>query len=130
MYVVRKSSEYKPVRTNNKQQRTPWSESASELYRQSDRCFSEKLMPTFADRECHVASMTFLRPYSRFSKPEPLLFLSSSFSIVLTRLSGPCFRLTTSQLAPGIEPGLLDLYPGSQTTTPQRRSTSRNSSSL
>jgi hypothetical protein len=28
-----------------------------------------------------------LRPYSRFSRPEPLLFLSSSSSIVLTRLN-------------------------------------------
>jgi hypothetical protein len=30
-----------------------------------------------------------LQPYSRISRPEPLLFLSSSSSIVLTRLSGP-----------------------------------------
>jgi hypothetical protein len=29
------------------------------------------------------------RPYSRFSRPEPLLFLPCSSSIVLTRLSGP-----------------------------------------
>jgi hypothetical protein len=29
------------------------------------------------------------RPYSRFSRPKPLLFLSSSSSIVPTRLSGP-----------------------------------------
>jgi hypothetical protein len=29
------------------------------------------------------------RPYSRFSRQEPLLFLSSSSSVVLTRLSGP-----------------------------------------
>jgi hypothetical protein len=29
-----------------------------------------------------------LWPYSRISRPEPLLFLSSSSSIVLTRLSG------------------------------------------
>jgi hypothetical protein len=33
-----------------------------------------------------------LRPYSRLSRPEPLLFLPSSYSIVLTRLSGPRFR--------------------------------------
>jgi hypothetical protein len=38
-----------------------------------------------------------LRPYSRFSRPEPLLFLSSSSSVVLTRLSGPRSRPTTSQ---------------------------------
>jgi hypothetical protein len=29
-----------------------------------------------------------LRPYSRFSRPEPLLFLPSSSSVVLARLSG------------------------------------------
>jgi hypothetical protein len=33
-------------------------ESASELYRPSDRRLSAKLVPTFADRECHVVSMT------------------------------------------------------------------------
>jgi hypothetical protein len=30
-----------------------------------------------------------LRPYSRLSRLQPLVFLSSSFSVVLTRLSGP-----------------------------------------
>jgi hypothetical protein len=38
-----------------------------------------------------------LRPYSGISRPESLLFLPSSFSIVLTRLRGPRFRPTTSQ---------------------------------
>jgi hypothetical protein len=37
------------------------------------------------------------RPYSRFSRPEPLLLLPSSPSVVLTRLSGPRSRPTTSQ---------------------------------
>jgi hypothetical protein len=41
----------------------PWSESASELYRQSDRRFSAKWLPTFADKGCHVVSVT--DPYSR-----------------------------------------------------------------
>jgi hypothetical protein len=43
-----------------------------------------------------------------FSRPEPLLFLPSSSSIVLTRLSGPRCRPTTSQkdlVVPAIEPG-------------------------
>jgi hypothetical protein len=31
----------------------------------------------------------FLRPYSRLSRPEPLLFLPSSSSVALTRLSDP-----------------------------------------
>jgi hypothetical protein len=59
---------------------------------------SEKLVPTFADREVPCGQRNgSLRPYSRLSGPEPLLFLPSSSSIVLTRLSGPCSRLTTAQ---------------------------------
>jgi hypothetical protein len=46
----------------NKKQ-TPWSESASELYRPSDRRLSAKWLPTFADRGCHVVSVT--DPYGR-----------------------------------------------------------------
>jgi hypothetical protein len=38
-----------------------------------------------------------LRPYSLISRPEPLLFLPSSSSVVLTRLSGPRSGTTTSQ---------------------------------
>jgi hypothetical protein len=38
-----------------------------------------------------------LRPYSRLSRPEPLLFLPNSSSFVLTRLIGPRSRPTTSQ---------------------------------
>jgi hypothetical protein len=34
---------------------------------------------------------------SRFSRPEPLLFHSSSSSAILTRLSGPRSRASTSQ---------------------------------
>jgi hypothetical protein len=36
-----------------------------------------------------------LRPYSRISRPEPLLLLPSSSSVALTRLSGPRSRRTT-----------------------------------
>jgi hypothetical protein len=42
---------------------TPWSESASELYRPSDRSLSAKWLPTFADKGCHVVGVT--DPYSR-----------------------------------------------------------------
>jgi hypothetical protein len=45
----------------NKQ--TPWSESASELYRPSDRRLAAKWLPTFADKGCHVVSET--DPYGR-----------------------------------------------------------------
>jgi hypothetical protein len=42
---------------------TPWRESASELYRPSNRRLSAKLMPIFADRGCHMVSVT--DPYCR-----------------------------------------------------------------
>jgi hypothetical protein len=53
-------------------------------------------------------------PYGRildFLDKEPLLFLSSSSSVVLTRLSGPRSRPTTFFCleVPGIEPGSADL---------------------
>jgi CBS-domain-containing membrane protein len=38
------------------------SESVSELYRPSDRCLSATLVPTFADRGCHVVGV--MDPYS------------------------------------------------------------------
>jgi hypothetical protein len=38
--------------------KTPWSESASKLYRPSGRRLSAKWFPTFVDRECHVARVT------------------------------------------------------------------------
>jgi hypothetical protein len=43
--------------------KTPWSESASELYLPSDRRLSAKGLPTFVDRGCHVVSVT--DPYGR-----------------------------------------------------------------
>jgi hypothetical protein len=43
--------------------KNPWPESASELYPPSDRRLSAKLVPTFADRGCHVVSVT--EPYGR-----------------------------------------------------------------
>jgi hypothetical protein len=74
-------------KTKNK---TPWPESRSELYRLSNRQLSMKLVP----RGQRDGS---LWPYSRLSRLEPLLFLPSSSSIVLTRLSGSRSRPTISQ---------------------------------
>jgi hypothetical protein len=68
----------------------------------------------------------FLRPYARLSRPEPLLFLPSSSSVVLTRLSGPRSRPSTSQkiwYRRESNPGPLYLQPGTLSTRPQRRST-------
>jgi hypothetical protein len=68
------------------------------LYRQSGRRLSAKLVSTFCgQRVLRGQRGESLRPYSRFSKPEPLLFLSSSSRIVLTRLSGSRSRPTTTQ---------------------------------
>jgi hypothetical protein len=44
-------------------QLTPWPESASEIYRPSDRRLLTKLVPTFADRGCHAVGVT--DPFSR-----------------------------------------------------------------
>jgi hypothetical protein len=62
--------------------KTSVAESASELYRPSYSRLSAKLVP----RGYRDGS---LWTYSRISRQEPLLFLSSSPSVVLTRLSGP-----------------------------------------
>jgi hypothetical protein len=68
------------IRTAIRGWRTPWPESASELYWPIGSSLSAKLVPIFAG-----AGATWL------------LFLSSSSSIALTRLSGPRSRPTTSQ---------------------------------
>jgi hypothetical protein len=79
-----------------KNKQTPRSESASELYRPSDRRLSAKWLPTCADRRCQVVSVT--DPYgriSRFSRQEPLLFYQVAPQFVLTRLSAPRSSPTT-----------------------------------
>jgi hypothetical protein len=76
---------------------TLWPHSVIKLYRLSDRRLLAKLVPTFADRECHVVSVTDPYGCNLGFRLEPPFFLSSSSSIVLTRLSGPCSRPTASQ---------------------------------
>jgi hypothetical protein len=50
-------------------------QSASELYRPSDRRLLAKIVPTFADRGCHMVSATDPpRSLIRFSWPEPQLY--------------------------------------------------------
>jgi hypothetical protein len=91
--------------------KTPWSESASELYRPSDHRLSAKWLPTFADTGAtwsawQIPTAVFSVFYTRAAT-----FLSSSSSVVLMRLSGPHSRPTTFFLlvVPGIEPGPPDL---------------------
>jgi hypothetical protein len=62
----------------NKKTETPWSEDANELYRPSDRRLSAKWLPTFADRVPRGQRGGSLRPYSRFSRQEPLLFYQAA----------------------------------------------------
>jgi hypothetical protein len=71
--------------------------SASEVYRPCGRRLSMKLVLTFPDRGVPRGERDeSLWPYSRLSRPEPLLFLPSSSSVVLISLSGPLSRPTTS----------------------------------
>jgi CBS-domain-containing membrane protein len=55
-------NEFKVIETTcptaSKETKTPWPESASELYRLSDRRLSAELVPNFTDRGCHVVSVT------------------------------------------------------------------------
>jgi hypothetical protein len=75
---------HKPDIVMNIEIKIPWSESASELYQPSDRRLSAKLVPTFADRGCHVVSVTDLygltlgfldRSHYFFFKVAPQLYL-------------------------------------------------------
>jgi hypothetical protein len=72
---------------------TQWPESASELYRLSDRRLSAKLVPTFVEG-CHVVRAT--DPHGRI-----LGFLDRSryffFQVAPQLRSGPHSRPTTSQ---------------------------------
>jgi hypothetical protein len=57
-----------------------------------------KLVPTSAGKACCVDNARGpYDGYTQFYRPEPLLFLPSSFSIILTRLSGPRSTPTTSR---------------------------------
>jgi hypothetical protein len=51
-------SDHELISAKKKKKQTPWSESASELYRPSDCRLSVKLVPSFEDRGCHVVSAT------------------------------------------------------------------------
>jgi hypothetical protein len=55
----------------------PWSEPASELlvYRPSDSRLSEKWLPTFADRGCHVVSVTASLVSAAAVIPSPIAYM-------------------------------------------------------
>jgi hypothetical protein len=58
---------------------------------------SAKLVPIFADRWCRAVSVTDPLAVLSAFRPQTLLFLPNSSSLVLTRLSGPRCRPTTFQ---------------------------------
>jgi hypothetical protein len=62
---------------------TPWPESASELYLPSDRRLPPTLVPTFADRGCHMVSVTSLRPYPWLSRPA-VTNIRLEFTVIIT----------------------------------------------
>jgi hypothetical protein len=57
------TTDYSLDTDQKKKKKTPWPESANELYRPSDRRLSAKRLPTFVDKGCHVVSVT--DPYGR-----------------------------------------------------------------
>jgi hypothetical protein len=102
----------------------PWPKTASELYRPSDRRLSENLVPTFADRGCRVVNVTdfngsILGSLHRnryfFFQVAPQLhswdWVDPVPDALLFRKSGSAGNRT------------LDLWPGTLSTRPQRRST-------
>jgi hypothetical protein len=63
------------ITKTNKTKQTLLPESASKLYRPSDRHLSAKLVPTFVVRGCHVVSVTNLdRSRYSFFQVAPLLY--------------------------------------------------------
>jgi hypothetical protein len=79
-------------------EKTPWRESACELYRQSDPRLSAKLVPTFADRECYVVSVTDPQGHILvFLDRRSFVFFQVAPQLYSTRLSGLRYRPTNSQ---------------------------------
>jgi hypothetical protein len=54
LYDLRTSGLTRSPESDYRKKHTPWPESASELYRPSDRCFSAKSLPTLLVEECRV----------------------------------------------------------------------------
>jgi hypothetical protein len=121
-YTSMQQSRHLAMNTRNMAwEKTQWLESASELYRPSDRRLSAKLIPTFMDRRPRDQHDGSLRPNSRLSRPEPLLFLPSG-SPIAEWTPFQTHYFSENLVAPGTEPRPLDLLPGTLTTRTLRRS--------
>jgi hypothetical protein len=88
--------------TKEQTKQTPWHESPNELYRPSDRRLSAKLVPSFA-----------VRGVSRSQRGgSPATFSSRQLLICTHEAKWTPFQthyLSESPVAPGIEPGPLDM---------------------
>jgi hypothetical protein len=76
-------NEYILIYSFESYKKTPWPESLSELYRSRGRRLSAKLVPTFADRGCHVISA--MNPYGHILAFLDRPFQSYSFFNILYR---------------------------------------------
>jgi hypothetical protein len=95
MYRMIKDYFYFMIKILNK---TPWPDSASELYRESDHRLSTKLVPKFANIWCHVVSVTDpYCPILGFIYRSRHCFLQVAPQLHSRGLSGPRSRPTTSQ---------------------------------
>jgi hypothetical protein len=105
---------------------TPWSESASELYRPSDLSLVGEVSVNFyrykVSRNQREGS---LRPYSRRSRLQPLIFFQVAPQLYSRDWVDPFpdILLIRKSGSAGVEPRSLDLKPGTLTTRPQRQST-------
>jgi hypothetical protein len=91
---------------NTEKKITPWSESASELYRPSYRRLSAKYCQLLRTEDSTWSAWRIPTAVFSVFYTGAVTFLSSSSSVVLTRLSRPHSRPTTFFLVvPGIEPG-------------------------
>jgi hypothetical protein len=99
------------ILSNKTNKQTPWSESESELYRPSDCRLLAKWLPTFADKGCHVVSVT--GPYGRI-----IDFLDRSRYFPIKKLLSCSHESEWTPfqthyifflVVPGIEPGPPDL---------------------
>jgi hypothetical protein len=79
---------------NNRNKQTSWPEATCELYWPSSLTVSTNFR---GYRVPHGQCDGSLWPYSQIYRMERLIFHSSSSSIVVTRLSGPCSGPNTSQ---------------------------------
>jgi hypothetical protein len=103
---IPRSTYWRPLHKNL----TPWSESENELYRTSDRRLSAKLVPTFADRELNLVSVT--DPYGRILGCLDRRYIFFQGAQLYSRGWVDPFQthyFSENLVAPGSEPDPLDL---------------------